>query len=381
MPVDQITPRDEPATLPASQSRLLVGAALALGLQLGLFQVFIFRSIWPLILSLLGSLAFALTAMLLWQVIFPRLRWLDSRRRLFYQVLIAVPAIAATSFLVTNARGFLQGQATIFDPYMGDDIAVTIAASQLRAAPTVFFLLPIIPIVLLVVVGFNQSWWQIFLYRRRESEARALASAAQLNALRTQINPHFLFNSLNSIAQLISVDPARAEVCVERLAEIFRYLLQSENRSFVTLSEELAIADAYLDIERARFGSRLRVELHIEEGARMGRVPTLILQPLIENAVRHGISKKPGGGMVSVHATLVDEMVRLVVIDTGVGLDRSPEECLLAGVGLSNVHKRLTVLFGEEYAPKLESREGEGTRVEMRIPQNSGDLLEQRSET
>ena len=381
MPVDGITRRDEPATLPASQSRLLLGAALALGLQLGLFQVFIFRSIWPLIISLLGSLAFALTAMLLWQVIFPRLRWLDSRRRLFYQVLIAVPAIAATSFLVTNARGFLQGQATIFDPYMGDDIAVTIAASQLRAAPTVFFLLPIIPIVLLVVVGFNQSWWQIFLYRRRESEARALASAAQLNALRTQINPHFLFNSLNSIAQLISVDPARAEVCVERLAEIFRYLLQSENRSFVTLSEELAIADAYLDIERARFGSRLRVEFRIEESARSGRVPTLILQPLIENAGRHGISKKPGGGMVSVHATLAEDMIHLVVSDTGVGLDRSPDECLLAGVGLSNVHKRITVLFGEEYAPTMESRDGRGTRVEMRIPQDSGHFTEQRSET
>ena len=376
MAVDAMTRHDEPATLPASQGRLLVAAALAIGLQLGLFQAFIFRSLNPLIVSILGSLAFAVTARFLWQFVFPRLRWMDSTRRLFFQVLIAIPAVAATSFVVTYVPGFLQGTATIFNPYVGDDISVTFAASQLRAAPTVFFLLPIIPVVLLIVVGFNQSWWQIFLYRRRVSEARALASAAQLNALRTQINPHFLFNSLNSIAQLISVDPPRAEVCVERLAEIFRYLLQSENRSFVTLDEELAIADAYLDIERARFGEKLRVDFLIDEGARQATVPTLILQPLIENAVRHGISRKSGGGTVTVQATTKGEEVRLVVADTGVGLDRSPEECLSAGVGLRNVHQRLTVLFGDEFAPAMKSRSGEGTQIELRIPQGSAHLTE-----
>jgi sensor histidine kinase YesM len=371
--------RDEPTTLPASQVRLLLGAALAIGLQLGLFQAFIFGSLRPLIFALLGSLAFGLTALLLWQFVFPRLRGMGSGRRLFFQVLVALPAVAVTSFLVTYIPGLIQGTSTIFDPYAGDDINLTVAASQLRAVPTVLFLLPIIPVVLLIVVGFNQSWWQIFLYRRRASEARALAAAAELSALRTQINPHFLFNSLNSIAQLISADPARAEVCVERLAEIFRYLLRSENRTFVSLDEELAIADAYLDIERARFGEKLRVDFLVADEMRQARVPTLILQPLIENAVRHGISRKPGGGSVTIQATGNGKEVRLVVADTGVGLDRSPEECLVAGVGLRNVHDRLSVLFGEEFAPKMESNRGAGTRVEMRIPQNSGNFAEQES--
>ena len=370
---------DEPATLPSSQIRLLLGAALAIGLQLGLFQAFIFRSILPLIFALLGSLAFGLTAMVLWQFVFPQLRRMDSRRRLFFQVLIAFPAVAVTSFLVTYIPGLIQGTATIFDPYAGDDINLTVAASQLRAAPTVLFLLPIIPVVLLIVVGFNQSWWQILLYRRRASEARALAAAAELSALRAQINPHFLFNSLNSIAQLISADPVRAEVCVERLAEIFRYLLRSENRTFVSLDEELAIADAYLDIERARFGDKLRVDFLVADEIRQAMVPTLILQPLIENAVRHGISRKPGGGSVTIQATGNGEEVRLVIADTGVGLDRSPEECLVAGVGLRNVHDRLAVLFGEEFAPKMESNRGAGTRVEMRIPQNFEQFAEQES--
>lgn len=372
MALEGISRQDEPATLPASQGRLLLLSAVAIGLQLGLFQAFIFGSLVPLFASVIGSIGFALMAMVLWQKVFPRLRTIAPARRVFFQVLIAVPAITITSLVLTNLRGELLGTATMFNPYMGDDIAVTLPASSLRAAPTVFFLLPIIPVVLLVVVGFNQSWWQIFLYRRRESEARALAAAAQLNALRTQINPHFLFNSLNSIAQLISVDPARAESCVERLAEIFRYLLQSENRSFVSLEEELAIADAYLDIERARFGAKLHVEFLIEDAVRTASVPTLILQPLIENAVRHGISKKQGGGTVSIHATREGDLVRLVVSDTGVGLDKTPAECLVAGVGLKNVHERLTVLFGEEFAPLMESLPGEGTRIELRIPPVSG---------
>jgi len=379
MAADGTIVHDEPVTLPSSQVRLLLGAALAIGLQLGLFQAFIFRSIRPLIFALLGSLAFGLTAMVLWQFVFPRLRRMDSRRRLFFQVLIAFPAVAVTSFLVTYIPGLIQGTATIFDPYAGDDINLTVAASQLRAAPTVLFLLPIIPVVLLIVVGFNQSWWQILLYRRRASEARALAAAAELSALRAQINPHFLFNSLNSIAQLISADPVRAEVCVERLAEIFRYLLRSEDRTFVSLDEELAIADAYLDIERARFGEKLRVDFLIADEIRQAMVPTLILQPLIENAVRHGISRKLGGGSVTIQATGNGEEVRLVVADTGVGLDRSPEECLVAGVGLRNVHDRLAVLFGEDFVPKMESNRGAGTRVELRIPQNSEQFAEQES--
>jgi LytS/YehU family sensor histidine kinase len=219
------------------------------------------------------------------------------------------------------------------------------------------------------VVGFNQSWWQIFLLERREHQARDLAASAQLEALRARINPHFLFNSLNSIAQLISSDPERAEACVERLAEVFRYLLHSDSREFVTLHDELEIADAYLDIERARFGERLKVELDIEDAARSRLLPTLILQPLVENAVKHGVAQKVEGGTVRIHAELDRSGDLCVVVrDTGVGMRDGTAHAWSNGVGLRTVHDRLVQLYGEAYAPRIESVPGQGTSVAVRIP-------------
>ena len=360
--------RDEPEELFATQAKLVLGGALAIGLQLGAFQAFVFGHLRPLLWALVAALIFGVVTLLIWQTIFPRLRRLPRPRRIAAQVLIALAIVTPTSFVIINGLGALGSGMTMFRPYGGDDIDVTIAASQVRIAPLVFFLAPIVPTVLLIVIGFNASWWQIFLLRRKESQARQLAAAAELNALRAQINPHFLFNSLNSIAQLISSEPQRAEECVERLAEIFRYLLHSDNRTFVTLNEELGIADAYLDIERARFGDKLAVDFVVADEARGHSVPTLILQPLIENAVRHGISQKIGGGTVSIEAALSNNDLRITVRDTGVGMARGVEHSLGAGVGLRNVHDRLVFLYGEDYAPLIESRPGLGTSIELRVP-------------
>lgn len=361
-------PRDEPEGMLSSQAKVVLGAALAIGLQLGLFQAFMLGRFDPVFSSMAGAFVFGLVALLLWQRIFPLLRRVPRGRRTFAQVLIAIAFITPTSFLLVNGIGWIGGVPTMFNPYGGEDIAITVAASQLRIAPLVFFLLPIIPSVLLIVVGFNQSWWQIFVLRRRESQARQLVAAAELDALRAQINPHFLFNSLNSIAQLIGTEPDRAEKCVERLAEIFRYILHSDNRAFVTLDDELGIVDAYLDIERARFGDNLLVRYEIDDAVRNHSVPTLILQPLIENAVRHGISKKIGGGTVSVHAALSGDDLKIVVHDTGIGMKDTLADSLEVGVGLRNVHDRLVFLFGEEYAPQIESSPGQGTTIELRLP-------------
>lgn len=364
-------PHDEPEGLLVSQAKMILGISLAIGLQLGAIQSFVFQAVWPLFSNALTGLVFGGVTLLIWQTIFPRLRRIPRGRRILVEFVIAIAVITPTSFAVSNGVAWLQGGITMFRPYGGQDIEVTIAASLLRAAPFALFLLPIVPIVLMVVIGFNQSWWQIFLLERRESRARAMAVAAELDALRAQINPHFLFNSLNSISQLISSEPQRAEACVERLAEIFRYLMHSDSRTFVTLGDELGIADAYLDIERARFGERLTVDFLVDEKIRGYRVPSLILQPLIENAVRHGISPKIGGGRVSIEAELVEGELKLVVRDTGVGMRTHPEQSLEEGVGLRNVYDRLIFLFGEDYAPRIDTRPGEGTSIELRVPPES----------
>ncbi|MEW6271979.1 MAG: histidine kinase [Thermodesulfobacteriota bacterium] len=363
--------RDQPASRLRSQAKLIFGGSLATGLQVGLVQCIMVQRWSPLPSALFGAMVYGFAALLLWQWVFPRVTTQHRSTTLLLQVLITFGVITVTSFLLVNGMLLFQRGGWMFSPYTGGDLTVIVPASWLQKLPLLYFAVPIVPVVLITVIGFNQSWWQIFLLEKRESQARELASLAQLEALRARINPHFLFNSLNSIAQLISTDPDRAEACVERLAEIFRYLLQSDNRSFVTLEDELEIADAYLDIERARFGDRLAVDFVVSDGARHGVVPTLILQPLIENAVRHGVSQKVGGGTVSIEASLDGPDLRVVIRDTGVGMRDGVQAALSAGVGLRNVHDRLVHLYGEQYAPRIDSRPGEGTVITVRVPQAS----------
>jgi len=363
------THRDQPSSRLGSQAKLVFGTALAIGLQMGLLQTYLLGSRWSVVVSVSTSLVFGAVALGLWQTVFPRIRMRSRPGRFFAQAGIALVVMTLTSFLVLNGTMLLTRGESMFSVYTGGDVRVVIPAATIARAPYIYFAFPIIPAALLVVIGFNQSWWQIFLLERREHQARELAALAQLEALRAQINPHFLFNSLNSIAQLISADPERAEECVARLAEIFRYVLRSENRSFVTLADELEIADAYLDIERARFGEKLSVDFAVEEGARHRFVPTLILQPLVENAVRHGVSQKIGGGRVSIEAGLDGSDLCVVVRDTGVGMAAGPGVREIGGgLGLRNVHDRLVQLFGKDYAPRIDSAPGNGTAVTVRVP-------------
>jgi len=363
--------REQPTSRLRSQAKLIFGGALATGLQVGLVQCIMLQRWSPLPSTLFGSAVYGLATLVLWQWVFPRLTTQSQARTLFLQATVATAAITVMSFVMINGLLFVSKGDWIFSPYNGGDVTVLVPASWLAKLPLLFFAVPIVPVALLAVVGFNQSWWQIFLLEKRESQARELASLAQLEALRARINPHFLFNSLNSIAQLITTDPERAEACVERLAEIFRYLLQTDNRSFVTLEDELEIADAYLDIERARFGDRLSVDFVVGEGALQRIVPTLILQPLIENAVRHGVSQKVGGGTVSIEADIDGGDLRVVVRDTGVGMPDGVAAALSAGVGLRNVHDRLVHLYGEQYAPRIDSHPGRGTSIVVRVPQSA----------
>jgi len=368
------THHDQPASRLRSQAKLIFGGALATGLQVGGVQCIMVQRWSPLVSSLIGAAVYAVATLLLWVWVFPRLARAPRGRAVVLQTLICVAAMTVTSFVLVNGTLLVTQGRWMFSGYAGGDVNVVVPADWIAKLPVLYFAFPIVPVGLLAVVGFNQSWWQIFLLEKRELQARQMASLAQLEALRARISPHFLFNSLNSIAQLISTDPVRAEACVERLAEIFRYLLQSDNRSFVTLQDELDIADAYLDIERARFGDRLAVDFVVEDGALHGTVPTLILQPLIENAVRHGVSQKVGGGTVSIEAALDGTDLRVVVRDTGVGMATGVDAALSTGVGLRNVHDRLVQLYGEQYAPRIDSQPGQGTSIVVRVPQG-GDTV------
>jgi two-component system LytT family sensor kinase len=202
---------------------------------------------------------------------------------------------------------------------------------------------------------------------RQEEQLRALATEAELRALKAQINPHFLFNTLNTIAQLIHTDAARAEATVERLAEMFRYVLAGSERGLVSLEEELSFLDDYLEIERARFGERLQVTCEIGPEALGVSVPSLILQPLVENAARHGRGVD-GSVDLTLRVRSDADKVVIAVADRGPGLPLHFKVGEGAGHGLRNVDERLRKTYGEEYELDIGANEPRGTVVTVRIP-------------
>jgi two-component system LytT family sensor kinase len=207
----------------------------------------------------------------------------------------------------------------------------------------------------------------------REQEIGKLASEAELRALRAQINPHFLFNALTTIGYLIQSAPPRALETLMRLTALLRGVLRSEGE-FTTLGRELEIVEAYLDIERARFEHRLRVTVDVPPRLRNIRLPPLLLQPLVENAVKHGIGHKQSGGHVLIRARVdrTDDDQRrlaLTVEDTGAGATpQALERGRASGVGLRNVERRLACQYGDAASLSIRTVPDEGTFVELRVP-------------
>ena len=201
----------------------------------------------------------------------------------------------------------------------------------------------------------------------REERLKRLLTEAELKALRTQVDPHFLFNTLNTIADLVGSNPLQAETMIERLAECFRYALSRHSRELSTLDDELEFARHYLEIEQVRFGDRLRVQLSRGDARGNESMPSLLLQPLLENAIRHGLSPIREGGCISVIAKREGEYLRLQVDDDGVGL--RPDFSERSGVGLQNVKERLHVRYSHAASLVIGNRPGKrGTSVTILVP-------------
>ena len=202
---------------------------------------------------------------------------------------------------------------------------------------------------------------------QQEERLRAMATEAELKALKAQINPHFLFNTLNTIAALIHTDPPQAEATVERLAEMFRYVLADSERGWVPLREELAFVDGYLEIEKVRYGGRLRVTRDVAPEALEVPVPGLILQPLVENAVRHG-SGSNGRIDLTIRVRQRGEDVVVSVADQGPGMPSDYKAAVSPGLGLHNVDERLIKTYGEAHGVEIRDNDPQGTIVTLRIP-------------
>jgi two-component system LytT family sensor kinase len=200
-------------------------------------------------------------------------------------------------------------------------------------------------------------------------EQERLLLHARMEALQNQINPHFLFNTLNSISSLVRFDPDTARELISKLARILRRLLNSTD-SFVPLREEVEFIDNYLDIEVVRFGQdKLRVVKELEPASLDVMVPSMLLQPLVENSIKHGLSSMVEGGSIYLRSRLSDSVLIVEVEDDGVGMAATqPGTTRGAGIGMANISERLQVLYGDTAHMTIDSGEEKGTLVRIRLP-------------
>lgn len=222
-----------------------------------------------------------------------------------------------------------------------------------------------------IVVGISLKVWNALRIEIKLEEQKHLLLEARLDALQRQINPHFLFNTLNSIASLVRSKPELAREMTVKLANILRALLKDHD-TYVPLSHELAFTDDYLDIEVVRFGSdKLRVEKDIDPKTLNVLVPSILLQPLIENSIKHGLEPRIHGGTVTLRSRLDGNRVSIQVADDGVGIAPRPESALPRagnGIGMQNVRERLEVLYGPQARFTVVSGPGRGTLVSIELP-------------
>lgn len=213
-----------------------------------------------------------------------------------------------------------------------------------------------------------------------ESRLQHSLAQAELRALQAQINPHFLFNTLNTIADLISSEPEKAEAMTERLAEVFRYVLARAERNSISVSEEFDFLRTYLAIEQVRFGQRLRVEMTIDPAIANSQLPPLILQPIVENAIKHGLSPKRESGWLKIQAEQAENSLRLTVEDNGAGWNELPSAKISSrnqGVGLKNVRERLLTIYEGhadlQISSNFAAETGQGTQITITIPLSHQD--------
>ncbi len=306
-----------------------------------------------------------------WALLTPGIFWLTRRffpdgtaKSMVRAGLVHCSAAAVGVFLQPLLVAVLQ-QAV---PAMGTEVR-SFAVTYAYALNMYFVLLVLVYAQVLLVALVVESFRRYRTGRERAERLERHLAEARLEALQMQLQPHFLFNTLNAIASLIHSNPAQADKMVSRLGDLLRAALNHSHLHEVTLAEELSFLEKYLDIEQVRFGDRLKVHFEIDDRVRDVLVPNLILQPLVENAIRHGIAQRPGPGRLEITArTGADETtVDLEVCDDGVGLLGSQQSG--SGVGLDNTRARLEQLYGDAaFRLELQPRQGGGVRAALTIP-------------
>ena len=272
----------------------------------------------------------------------------------FFNLVLLIAIVTAEFLREAVAHGFKSTHMFFLYPAPDDDTWWSILAVY----ASVYFA------VTLPIKVWNSTRNEIKL-----EEQNRLLIEARLQALTSQINPHFLFNTLNSVSSLIRIDPNRARQMILKLSSILRRLLR-KHESMARLRDELEFIDDYLAIELVRFGDKLRFERDIDPNTLDMFIPSMLLQPLVENSVKHGLSTKVEGGTIRIETRVSGGRLHLRVEDDGVGIpEHKLARMLDSGIGVSNVRERLKVLFGSNYRMWIDSQPGGGTRIAIEFPE------------
>jgi two-component system LytT family sensor kinase len=327
---------------------------------------------------------------------------------LFYHEWLTLPVNAVAGFLAGSLRHFCRNEEEIwtFSPFIDLSVyrwirrnlrhpridwqtafflmIIALQAARLELAyaapkwlwalyiPTPWALLWVFAAVV-ATIAIPIKIWNLTRIEMKLEEQERLLLEARLDALQSQINPHFLFNTLNSVSSLVRFDPDRARELIVKLSKILRRLL-GKHDGFVQLREEIEFLDDYLDIEVARFGrDKLRVYKHLNPDTLDMVIPAILLQPLVENSIKHGLAPKVDGGSITLRSRLQENKLIIQVEDDGVGMSAPPAVAAEhmgsgRGIGMMNVAERLHVLFGDAGRMTVQSRDGQGTLVMLELP-------------
>jgi signal transduction histidine kinase len=326
----------------------------------------------PVALAFAESLVWAVVTVVIFLLL--GRRFFAARERRWTRVAVLAATGIAVSIVVDLVLDLVRGAIlgvpahhnAVFDPW--------------RSITHLWFLREMIVYSGIVAAGIARDY--SLRYRARQDEAtrlqaetaqlRAQLAEARLSALRSQIDPHFLFNTLNAVSALVERDPRGVRRMIARLSELLRHSLEGAGDAEITLRKEMEFVERYLEIMRIRFQGSLEVETCVDGEVLDALVPNLILQPLVENAVKHGVSRMKQGGVIRIAAWRSDGRVVLCVSDNGPGLgSASPRE----GVGVRNTRERLEQLYGHEQALTLRPADGGGVEAEVTLPYHTaGDL-------
>jgi len=333
----------------------------ALGLVFALPSIAAGGNWWP---RLLGSFAQWWS----WGLLAPLIVWADRRlplsdrqlpRRILVHLILSVPVTAVYMYLLAavTALAGVGPWSAAYDPQ-----------TLVNALRGMFLWSWLVYWLILGAWQAHQYYERYLSSELRMERLERRFTEARLNALRMQLDPHFLFNALNTISAQVERDPRMARTMIERLGDLLRRSLDLRDKEEIPLAEELAFLDHYLAIQRIRFGNRLKVDIDVDPAVRYTPVPCLLLQPLVENAIRHGLSPRASGGTILVSVCAIDRLLQISVADDGVGLPAGWSLESSPGIGLSLTRDRILGLYPGVGRLVVRPRTGGGTEASVTLP-------------